>query len=84
MSSCIAVTWRLPKSRTSIFAARALHDVRWRRRGKNRGPRKREDAVAHPSPPAQGRAMLDKLAEEVARDFAGRIVIAEDLTELEV
>jgi ribonuclease Z len=34
--------------------------------------------------PRKDERMLDKLAEEVARDFAGRIVIAEDLTELEV
>jgi len=28
--------------------------------------------------------MLDELANEVARDFAGRIVIGHDLTEIEV
>jgi hypothetical protein len=26
--------------------------------------------------------MLDKLAEEVARDFSGRIAVGEDLTEI--
>jgi ribonuclease Z len=28
--------------------------------------------------------MLDKLAEEVARDFSGRIVVGEDLTKIDL
>jgi ribonuclease Z len=34
--------------------------------------------------PRKDERMLEKLAEEVARDFSGRIVIGEDLTEIEV
>ena len=34
--------------------------------------------------PRKDEGMLDRLAEEVARDFAGRIIVAEDLTEIEI
>jgi ribonuclease BN (tRNA processing enzyme) len=34
--------------------------------------------------PRKDERMLDRLAEEVARDFSGRIIIGEDLTEIDV
>ena len=40
-------------------------------------------ALTHHRPRADG-AMLEVLAEEVAKDFSGRIVIGQDLTEIDV
>ena len=40
-------------------------------------------ALTHHRPRKDDR-MLDRLAEEVARDFSGRIVLGEDLTEIDV
>jgi ribonuclease Z len=34
--------------------------------------------------PRKDERMLDKLAEEVALDFSGRIVVGEDLTEIDL
>jgi ribonuclease Z len=34
--------------------------------------------------PRKDERMLDRLAEEVARDFSGRIILGEDLTEIDL
>ena len=73
------------RDRERAFPPRgAAHAGGRRHRRQDRRTRERQDARADASSAAQRRAHARELAEEVARDFSGRIVVGEDLTEIEV
>jgi hypothetical protein len=81
---CIAATWAVQKSTASIFVA--FCNTPWRaataKKIASRASAKTLVLTHHR--PRKDERLLDQLAEEVARDLSGHIVLAEDLTEIDL